>query len=116
MPIGLIAVWIADRGGDLVAITAISTIILAGPTELLVAIDTAKALRAAGSRSALLGVPEWILGALACLGSVGGFWHLFFGNLKTLSFVQACVVSGVLLLLGAKWVHSGWGATRAGPS
>lgn len=114
--IGLIVVWIADRGGGFGAVAAISTIVLAGPTELLVAIDTAKALRAAGSRSALLGVPELIIGALACLGSAGGFWLLFSGNLKTLYFLQGCVVSGVLLLLGARWLHSGWRATRARPS
>ena len=114
--IGLIVIWIADRGGALGSVAEVSTIVLAGPTELLLAIDTAKALRAAGSRSALLGVPELILGALACLGSAGGFWLLFFGNLKALYFVQGCVVSGALLLLGARWLHCGWRTTRARPS
>lgn len=112
----LIAVWIVDRGGALGAVAAVSTVILAGPIELLVAIDTSKALRAAGSRSPLLGFPELILGGAACLGSVGGFWLLFFGNLKTLYFIHGCVISSLLLLLGARWLHSGWRATRARPS
>jgi hypothetical protein len=66
-------------------LAAILAIVLAGPIDLLVAIDTAKALQATGSRSALLGFPEMTLGVLACLGSVGGFWRLLFGNLKTLA-------------------------------
>lgn len=114
--IGLIVVWIVDRGGGLGAVAAVSAIVIAAPVELLVAIDTAKALRATGSRSALLGIPELILGGMACLGSAGGFWLLFFGNLKTLYFIQGCVVSGVLLLLGVRWLHSGWRTTRARPS
>lgn len=110
--IGLISVWIADRDGALGAVAAVSTVVLAGPIELLVAIDTAKALRLAGSRSTILGVPELILGAIACLASVCGFWLLFFGNLKNFYFVSGCFMSGVLLLLGARWLRSGWQVTR----
>jgi hypothetical protein len=114
--LGLIGVWIIDRGGAFGAIAAVSTIVLAAPIELLLAIDAANALRAAGSRSARLGLPELILGGMACLGSVGGFSLVFFGNIKTLYFAYGCVVSSGLLLLGARWLHSGWKATRARPS
>jgi len=110
--IGLVAVWIIDRDGPLGAVAAVSTIVIAGPIVLIVAIDTAKALRLAGSRSAFLGLPELIFGALACLGSVGGFELLFFGNLKSPLFVSCSFISGTLLLLGARWLHNGWRATR----
>ena len=109
---GLITVWIIDGGGALGAVAAVSAIVIAGPVELLFAVDAAKALQARGSRSALLGIPELILGAMAWLGSAGGFWLLFYGNLKTLYFIQGCFVSGVLLLLGARWLHGGWRAAR----
>lgn len=109
---GALAVWIVDRDGLFGAVAAVSSIVIAGPIVLLVAIDTGKALRLAGSRSALLGLPELILGVLACLGAAGGVWLLFFGSLKSPFFISCSFFIGALLLLGARWLRDCWQATR----
>jgi hypothetical protein len=110
--IGSIGVWIIDRGGPLGAVAPVFTIVVAVPIVLLVAIDTGKAFRSAGARSPLLGLPELTLGALACLGSAGGFLLLFVGNLKLPFFISGSFISGALLLLGARWLRNGWRAAR----
>ena len=110
--IGSIAVWIIDRDGPLGAVAPVFTIVIAAPIVLLVAIDTGKAFRSAGARSPLLGLRELTLGALACLGSAGGFLLLFVGNLKLPFFIYGSFISGALLLVGARWLRNGWRATR----
>jgi hypothetical protein len=110
--IGSIVLWIIDRDGPLGAVASVFTIVVAAPVLLLVAIDTGKAFRSAGVRSPLLGLPELTLGALACLGSAGGFLLLFIGNLKLPFFISGSFISSALLLLGARWLRNGWRAAR----
>jgi hypothetical protein len=110
--IGSIVVWIIDRDGPLGALAPVFTIVIAAPIVLLVAVDTGKAFRSVGARSPLLGLPELTLGALACLGAAGGFLLLFVGKLKLLFFVSDSFMSGALLLIGARWLRSGWRAAR----
>jgi hypothetical protein len=110
--IASIVVWIIDRDGPLGAVAPIFTIVIAVPIVLLVGIDTGKAFRLAGASSPLLGLPELTLGALACLGSAGGFLLLFVGHLKLPFFISGSFISGALLLLGVRWLRNGWRAAR----
>jgi len=110
--IGSIVVWIVDRDGPLGAVAPVFTIVIAVPIVLLVTLDTGKAFRSAGARSRLLGLPELTLGALACLGSGGGFLLLFVGNLRLLFFISGSFISGALLLIGTRWLRNGWRAAR----
>ncbi len=109
---GTIVVWIIDRDGPLGAVASVFAIVIAVPMVLLVAIDTGKAFSVGGCPVASSRTPELALGALAYLGSAGGFLLLFVGNLKFPFFISGSFISGVLLLLGARWIRNGWRAAR----
>lgn len=106
--IALLLVWVFGGDAWFRPVAAVTLVVVAAPVALLVSIDTARILRRRRlGRAAAIAtrLPRLVLGAIACVGAVGGVGLALVGGLPTLwhrvgcAFISICILSyGVSLL------------------
>ena len=110
--VALIAVWHLNSGGAISAVAAVLTVVVAGPTFLLVAIDTGRALSSTAHDpvvSTALRLPQIALGVIAFAGGIGGLALIFSQGVSAPPYVISCsIVSVGLLLYGRSLLRELW--------
>jgi len=116
--IALLLVWCFGGDAWFRPVAAISLVVVAAPVALLVAIDAGRTLRrrrlgrAASIASRL---PQLFLGALACIGAVGGLGLALLGALPTMWHRAGCAfVSLCVLMYGVSLLRTGESGTKGG--